>query len=313
MAEITGINWCDSTFNPWRICTPVGPGCDNCYAAAFGHRFGLEYRQGVPRLRTSAANWRKPVQWNAGRFYECNGCGWRGSKPHYWEPGALGQCPTCRSFGLTAARRRVFCASLADVFDNEPAEWRADLFDLIRRCDNLDFLLLTKRIGNAQRMLDEYIASDGHTGETWVRGWPNLWLGATVVNQAEVDRDIPKLLDIPAAVRFLSIEPLLGEIRIDDHLKGSPRISWVVCGGESGPGARPCHVGWIRGLVEQCRAAAVPCFVKQLGARALRYTYADSQGKPAREAVMKLDDRKGGDMREFPEELRVREFPRSAQ
>src|SRR5262245_17039849 len=152
MGEKTGIAWCDSTFNPWIGCTKVGPGCDHCYAETLDkrHRWGgkTHWGPGVSRHRT--ANWTAPRRWNEKAAER--------GKP--W---------------------RVFCASLADVFDNEvPDQWRDDLFDLIDDTRALTWLLLTKRIGNADRMLPAYIP-------------PNLWIGATVVNQEEADRDIPKL------------------------------------------------------------------------------------------------------------------------
>lgn len=178
MAEQTAIEWCDATFNPWMGCTRVSPACDDCYAARStpARTLGVTWGPGEDRLRTSDANWKLPGQWNAKAARE-------------------------------GRRVRVFCASLADVFDNEvPVQWRRDLFDLIETTPNLDWLLLTKRVGNARRLYaDAYLDS--------ARPWPsNVWLGATVVNQEEADRDIPKLLDVPARVRFLSIEPMLGAI-----------------------------------------------------------------------------------------------------
>lgn len=201
-------------------------------------------------------------------------CRGPGRSQHLWQP----------------ARRRVFCASLADVFDNEvPVGWLMDLLDLIRRTPSVDWLLLTKRIGNVTTRLGAVAMLAGKTGEEgdkaasdtwgmtfdWLRDSPpeNVWLGATVVHQAEADRDIPKLLATPAAVRFISVEPMLGPVDLSRYLAanalreidGGPAIDWVIAGGESGPRARPCSVGWVRSIVEQCRAAAVPCFVKQFG------------------------------------------------
>jgi len=180
----------------------------------------------------------------------------------------------------------VFCASLADWLDNEvPIEWLVDLLDLIRRTPNLDWLLLTKRIGNWRRRLDdadEILSSlppdDGSPGDwhdtwnetssmtdRWLNGSPppNVWLGATVVNQAEADRDIPKLLATPAAVRFISAEPLLGEIYID--ALSAINIDWIIAGGESGRKARPVHPDWIRKLRDMCEQDGTPFFFKQWG------------------------------------------------
>lgn len=258
MSENTKIEWATHTFNPWEGCQKIGPGCDHCYAEARNARFGggtaINWGPGAPRRRTSAANWRKPLAWNAAHdaFFAAHG-----------------------------HRQRLFCASLADVFDNEvDPQWREDLFILISATPNLDWLLLTKRIGNVGNMLP--VPSD------FDRLYPNVWLGATIVNQEEADRDIPKLLAVPAHTRFLSIEPLLGPVdltRIRQHLHGEsfmtgnvlvhksslnlgrpkPAIDWVIVGGESGPGARPMHPDWARSLRDQCQAAGVPFLFKQWG------------------------------------------------
>lgn len=257
MSANTNIEWCDHTFNPWEGCQKVGPGCDHCYAETRNARFGggtaVNWGPGAPRRRTSAANWNLPLRWNA-------------------QADAF--------MALHGRRQRVFCASLADVFDNAvPAEWRADLFDLILRTPHLDWLLLTKRIGNVQAMLPP-------TVNAFPKVFPNVWIGATVVNQAEADRDIPKLLAVSAAKRFLSMEPLLGPVDLrlkreqpctmcvswNCDLHGKPddapclrRVDWVIVGGESGPGARPMHPDWARGLRDQCTAARVPFLFKQWG------------------------------------------------
>jgi len=270
MADVTSIEWCDSTFNPWMGCTRISPACDHCYAEQTTSRFGVvKWGVGQPRVRTSPTYWRKPLQWNAQPFYSCARCGWRGiaSGPQ----AACGQCPEpC----LRPARRRVFCASLADVFDGEvDPQWRADLFHLIRSTPNLDWLLLTKRIGNAADMIQEAMSRLQEPGCMWPM--PNVWLGATVVTQAEADRDIPKLLAVPAAVRFLSIEPMLGPIsfegmfanpvRLNDGSNALEALDWVICGGESGKHARPTHRDWVRSLRDQCKQVGVPFLFKQWG------------------------------------------------
>lgn len=249
MAENSKIEWTDHTFNPWIGCTEVSPACDLCYARVF-----VSGRMGKPELwkgerqRTSADNWKQPLRWN-------------------------------RKLEGTGRRERVFCASLADVFDNQvPPEWRADLFDLIRRTPNLDWLLLTKRPMNIRKMLPA----------DWGYGYPNVWLGTTAENQEQADARIPHLLATPAAVRFVSCEPLLGPVDLGrvsytegggthlDALRGKhgvpgvwsgpgKRLDWVICGGESGPGARPMHPDWARSLRDQCQAAGVPFFFKQWG------------------------------------------------
>lgn len=266
MAENTEIAWCDSTFNPWIGCTKVGPGCDNCYAEADfdlrKHR--AKWGPGNPRSRTSAANWKKPLQWNAKPFFEC-GCGHRGTMEEL-TTNAIHSC----DLKFKPARRRVFCASLADVFDNEvPAAWRMDLVSLIANTPNLDWLLLTKRIGNVQKMSQK----DGMLFDVLQR---NVWLGATVCNQEEADRDIPKLLAVPARVRFLSMEPLLGPVALGllgtipatiapNYTLTHERLHWVVVGGESGPKARPMQPAWVRSLRDQCKEASVAFLFKQWG------------------------------------------------
>lgn len=235
MGENSNIEWTRHTFNPWIGCQKVGPGCDHCYAEAWDAR-GLqrqETRWGAHagRTRTSPANWRKPLAWDK----------------------------AAKSAG---ERHRVFCASLADVFDKHASilpEWRADLWALIKSTPNLDWMLLTKRPGNIAKMLPE----------DWGRGYANVWLGCTVVNQEEADRDVPKLFEVPAAVRFLSMEPLLGPIKIFDNSLGpdpdSLLLNLIIVGGESGPGARPMHPDWARSLRDQCNAAGVPFHFKQWG------------------------------------------------
>ncbi|WP_290906313.1 phage Gp37/Gp68 family protein [Aquabacterium sp.] len=260
MAERTEIAWCDSTFNPWQGCTKVSPGCDNCYAEARQDTrlHAVKWGAGQPRKRTKT--WGDPVKWN---------------KAH------------AEFFAAHGRRQRVFCASLADVFDNEvPDEWRIDLFDLIHDTPRLDWLLLTKRIGNVKKMLPSNTSNDDATD--FARLWPNVWLGATIVNQQEADRDIPKLLATPAAVRFLSMEPLLGRVDLRQwiglecrHESGymeadtgatvcrecdeAALIDWVIVGGESGTKARPMHPDWARSLRDQCKAAGVPLLFKQWG------------------------------------------------
>lgn len=245
MSENSKIEWTDHTFNPWEGCQKVGPGCDHCYAETRNARYAggtaVNWGPGAPRRRTSAGNWRKPLAWNAAH---------------------------AEFFAQHGRRQRVFCASLADIFDNAvDPQWRREVFDLIRATPNLDWLLLTKRIGIVQRLFDECHMDrpDGGSGYDWPA---NVWLGASVVNQEEADRDIPKLLAVPARVRFLSMEPLLGPVDLRQaHFAPVrlPRVDWVIVGGESGPGARPMHPAWARGLRDQCVAAGVPFLFKQWG------------------------------------------------
>jgi protein gp37 len=225
MAAETKIEWAHSTFNGWIGCTKVSPGCDHCYAETLAtQRLGIAWGAGAARRRTVENNWREPIKWD-------------------------------RKAAAAGVRRRVFCSSLADVFDNEvPVEWRRDLGVLIDRTPNLDWLLLTKRIGNAAEMLADMFGG---------RVPANVWLGATVVNQAEADRDVPKLLATPAAKRFLSMEPLLGRVAFDPC--DLAMLDWVIVGGESGPQARPMHPDWARDVRDQCSIAGVPFLFKQWG------------------------------------------------
>jgi protein gp37 len=253
MGENTKIEWAHHTFNPWYGCTKVSPACDHCYAEGWAKRSGLLDDWGKARQRSSPENWKKPLKW-------ANAAAYRG------------------------VRERVFCASLADVFDNQvPAQWRLELFGLIYQTRrSLDWLLLTKRPQNIAKMIDDAIMGD-------YGGWPwsNVWLGTTVENQEEADRRIPHLLSVPAAVHFLSCEPLLGPVdlkcvaptrnrsgEVTSFIQAIPNpkdpwpkryIDWVICGGESGPRARPMHPDWARSLRDQCAAAGVPFFFKQGG------------------------------------------------
>ncbi|GHH52974.1 phage Gp37/Gp68 family protein [[Pseudomonas] boreopolis] len=278
MAETSRIEWTDATFNPWIGCTKVSPACDNCYAsvATPTRRFGIEWGAGKPRRRTAPSNWALPLRWNAKHD---------------------------EFFAEHGRRRRVFCASLADVFDTEvDPQWRIDLLELIAETPNLDWLLLTKRIGCAERLLDQALDVMSHGLTRWRDvPWPNVWIGATIANQAEANRDIPKLLRVPAAVRFLSMEPLLGPVNLtqvmrtehgdyrgdpenpdvwtycDNVLSGfrahkaggvtDPRyaVDWVIVGGESGAGARPMHPDWAYSLRDQCAEHGVPFLFKQWG------------------------------------------------
>lgn len=237
MAEGTKIEWADHTFNPWVGCTKVSPGCDHCYAEArMDTRLNVvSWGAGQPRKRTKT--WGDPVRWNARHeaFFAAHG-----------------------------RRQRVFCASLADVFDNEvDPEWRRDLFRLIAHTKNLDWLVLTKRIGNAAQMLQETVGSFGFD---WAANpWDHVWLGATVVNRAEMLRDALKLAATPAAVRFWSVEPMLGDLGAIP-LKLMP--DWVIVGGESGHHARPMHPDWARSLRDQCVDGGVPFFMKQMAKKA---------------------------------------------
>lgn len=234
MAEQSAISWTDATFNPWIGCTKVSPGCDHCYAERDNGRrkWVPGWGPGVPRKRTSTSNWRQPLIWE--RRHE--------------------------EFYATHGRHcRVFCASLADVCDNEvPDEWRVDLFGVWRATPRLRWLVLTKRIGNAAKMLPPDFGPDTY---------PNVAIGATMVNQEEWDRDIDKLMAVPAATRFVSMEPLLGKIDISNryHLTELHLPDWIITGGESGAKHRPLDMDAVRLLRDQCEAFGVAFHHKQNG------------------------------------------------
>jgi protein gp37 len=231
MAENSKIEWTDHTFNPWIGCTRVSPACDHCYAAELMdtryHR--VTWGPGEARVRTSASNWKQPLRWNR-------------------EAAASGRRPT------------VFCASLADVVDVEVDPlWRYQLFELIEATPNLIWLLLTKRIGNAERMCRV---------EAGNRPMPhNAALGATMANQQEWQRDSRKLEEaahnLGPLFTFASVEPMLSRILMDDWCP-----DWVICGGESGRGARDMPEEWPADLKAQTAARGKAFFMKQMAKRA---------------------------------------------
>jgi protein gp37 len=241
MAELTRIAWTDHTYNPWIGCTNVSPGCDHCYAEAEQDKRYHRVKWGDERSRTKTAD--NPLTWD-------------------------------RKAREAGVRRRVFCASLADVFDNQvPDEWRSDLWALIARCRTLDWMLLTKRPQNIKKMLPE----------GWP--WPHVWLGTTTENQEEADRRLPILLQIPAVVHFASVEPQLEAVDLGQYLGAG--LDWVILGGESGRGYRSFNPDWARSLRDQCDASGAAFFMKQLG------------GHPNKRD--EIDD--------LPHDLRVRQWP----
>lgn len=226
MAENSKIEWTTHTLNPWVGCTRLSPACDNCYAEGWAKRTGQAHLWTGERRRTSASNWQQPHKWN-------------------------------RQAEGAAERPRVFCASLADVFDNQvPTRWRDDLWHLIDQTPNLDWLLLTKRPQNIAKMLPT--AEIG--APVWGEGWRNVWLGTTIEDRKRLE-NADHLRAVPATVRFLSVEPLLEDLGEVD-LTG---IHLMIVGGESGPKARTMHPAWVRSLREQCAAASVAFFFKQWG------------------------------------------------
>lgn len=325
MATNSNIGWTHHTFNPWRGCTKVSPGCQFCYAERQSKRnlkvFG-EWGPRGTRVMASESAWREPLKWNRwaknGTCYACAGRGYDKKLENATGTAPTPPCETCggtgKALGGSPYRARVFCASLADVFEGPETvnvmsyavivDARARLFDLIAETPNLDWLLLTKRPENWRRATEEvvelghaarFVSKGMEMARNWLNGTrpTNVWMGTSVENQLVADKRIPELLKIPAAVRFLSCEPLLGPVDLErfghdegfgsvyDHrgtyafhqavgfppgsVKVKEGIDWVIAGGESGPHARPMHPDWARSLRDQCQSAGVPFFFKQHG------------------------------------------------
>ena len=228
MAKNSQIEWTHHTFNPWWGCNKVSPGCDNCYAEQWAKRMGQKvWGVDTPRRFFSDKHWKEPLTWN-------------------------------EEAAQNGDRKRVFCASMADVFErrSELNAQRQRLWDLIRETPWLDWLLLTKRPQNIGSMVP------------WTEKWPdNVWLGTTVENQVWAEKRLPLLLKHPSRVRFLSCEPLLGPIDLTPWIKkkGLNPIDWVIAGGESGHHARPMHPEWPKTLLRQCKGAGISFHFKQWG------------------------------------------------
>ena len=219
--ENSKIEWTHHTFNPWIGCTKVSPGCLHCYAETLmDTRYGrVKWGKGRPRSRTAADNWRKPKQWN-------------------------------KAAEGASERPRVFCASLADWLDDEvPREWQTDLLRLIQATPNLDWLMLSKRPQNWESVMTNALLDGVDMVHEWVNGRPpaNVWVGTSAEDQTRWDERMPLLMDIPASVRFVSAEPLVGRIHM-----GELRPDWLIVGGESGLGARPMEREWVEHLCDQC-------------------------------------------------------------
>ena len=275
------IGWCDETINPVIGCSKVSPGCKNCYAERMAARLAL-----MPQTAERYAGITDRGKWTGEtEFVESEL-----AKPLSWKK-----------------PRRIFVGSMTDIFHESVLdEWIDAVFGLMSLCGQHTFMILTKRpermkewvtthnVGVCQIGLlcetDIDVSSKTETGrlrkhdDSAVNDWPlpNVWLGVTAENQEEADKRIPLLLQTPAAKRFVSVEPMLGEIDLAKYLPSQNRVQstifsaekngtvpilldWVICGGESGPGARPVHPGWVRGLRDQCQGAGVPFFFKSWG------------------------------------------------
>lgn len=352
VAESSKIQWTDATFNPWRGCTKVSAGCANCYAETMSGRnqktLGVWGPNGT-RVVASESMWREPIKWN--------------------RLASEGKLPDGTP-NTDGHRPRVFCASLADVFEDwqgpegdgamtcyktsEPLsvnqrghiwpigwpsmsdgdDWgvrpytmqdvRMRLFRLIDSTPNLDWLVLTKRPQNIAKMMPQSrsplveFCDDGPVG---IRR--NLWLGTSVEDQKNADERIPHLLRVPAAVRFLSMEPLIGPVDLSEWLYTievqhdgdgntqevpcKPPLDWVIVGGESGSGARPFDLSWARDLKNQCSESGVAFFMKQLGSVPVEPNGNPSFGGGYNKLAIR--SKKGGDTEDIPVDLRVRQFP----
>jgi protein gp37 len=322
LSATTSIEWTDRSWNPVRGCALVSEGCRHCYAMNVAHRFsgaGQPY-EGLTELGPAGPRWTGKVRLVEDALVE----------PLRWRK-----------------PQRIFVNSMSDLFHEDvPDAFLDRVFVTMLLSPHHTYQVLTKR---PARML-AYCSDDASTGRVMrlaaeltdgLKGvtrsiehepdgltgmmLPNVWLGVSAENQPALDERLPLLLRTPAAVRFLSLEPLLGGIDIAKHRPGANRL-WVIVGGESGHGARACQVWWIRNIVKQCECAGVPVFVKQLGARAQERCgncghdigrgvaggFVDACGPSHAQLIaemMRVRDSKGGDMTEWPEDLRVRQFP----
>ncbi|MCK9513099.1 MAG: phage Gp37/Gp68 family protein [Pigmentiphaga sp.] len=306
---MSSIEWTDETWNPVVGCSRVSPGCEHCYAEGVAHRGLSKRHKGLTVLRS-------------------------GGKGPRW----TGEVRTVPEALDKPLRRRkpttYFVNSMSDLFHPKvPREFVAACFGVMAGAPQHTFQVLTKRpeearewfawikgqreddVGRAGAWAWDRSGASLHCRVEATRqaGWsianglriqlswplPNVWIGVSVEDQRRADDRIPVLLELPAAVRFLSVEPLLESVNLTPWL---PSLDWVIVGGESGPGARPCSVAWLREVVDQCHAADVPVFVKQLGAKPISRSEADFLATAGLDA-------KGGNWEAWPEDLRVREMP----
>ena len=249
MADKTKIEWCDATWNPITGCTPCSPGCAHCYARTLAGRFPQVHGGEFAHIKFHPDRLNQPMHWR---------------RP-----------------------RRVFVCSMGDLFHGQIVDDDiADVYRTMALCPQHTFLLLTKRPERAHALLTKWTLGRFGVCDARPTGspmpLPNVWLGVTICNQAEADAKIPVLLRTPAALRFVSIEPMLGPVHLkpwwlngiapydsDDGKPhwtgGGPRLDWVICGGETGPGARPMCLTWAHDLCSQCQQAGVPFFFKGHG------------------------------------------------
>ncbi len=318
MGDKSGIQWTDATWNPIRGCSIVSPGCTNCYAMKQAHRMNHAATPGRPR---------------EGAYY---GLTKMSSGGPVWT-GEVREVPELVELPLRWRKpRRIFVNSMSDLFhESVSIDFIVKVWEVMAATPQHTYQILTKRAGRMRGLVGEMEQTWMHGGTRFRRDgspipWPlpNVWIGVSVEDQKRAEERIPDLLQTPAAVRFVSAEPLLGPLKFHplnvrdskygmDRAAGiyalrgvyqlpdchssepHPKLDWVIVGGESGPRARPCEVEWIREIVRQCKAAKVPCFVKQLG----KWVRGPNKSR------VSLTARKGEDPDEWPEDLRVREFP----
>ena len=314
MSATSSSEWTDRTWNPVRGCSVVSPGCVNCYAMTQAHRFsgkGKAY-EGLTKLTSAGPQWTGKIRLVEEALTE----------PRRWRKPS-----------------RVFVNSMSDLFHEDvPDAFIDQVFAVMACCPTHTFQVLTKRPGRMLKYLSyeyRWAQVEGQC-DVLVGGseapalatperthLPNVWLGVSVEDQARADERIPLLLQTRAAIRFVSCEPLLGPLRLADacyaHMDYESRMTvcdrdlaldWVIVGGESGSGARRCDLRWVRDLVRDCHAAHVPVFVKQLGARPDGWWTHELGPRVNRHSVR---DPKGGDIAEWPADLRVREWPRARE
>lgn len=289
MGDSSEIQWTSRTWNPWQGCAKVSPGCDHCYMFRDMRRFGLNpdvVRRSATRTFNGPLRWQREQE----KLLQKRGI-----------PLFNGRDVTSETFeGQPVPGSLVFLASWTDFFIAEADEWRPEAWEIIRKCPDLIFQILTKRHGRIEK----------HLPPDWGDGYPNVWLGVTAEDREWWDRRVGVLRDIPAKVRFVSYEPAIGSI------KGASAagIHWVIIGGESAPG-REFNIHWAKEAIDICRRDAAAPFVKQMGSLPMMANYppydpVKQEWPPANGLVrLHLKDGHGGDMREWPEHLRVREWP----
>ncbi len=316
MGDKTKIQWTDASYNPIVGCRRTSPGCEKCYAE-----------------RLSATRLSQNPKYKGLAVMKPTGPSWTGKTRFI--PETLAQPVKWKR------PRKIFVCDMADLFYEEVSnEHIAAVFGVMAAAPRHTFQILTKRAKRMRewfqwirKLSDEgpwtdchmhalneeakfngdlsgpiHRLSEGAPGRPWPL--PNVWLGVSAENQETADARIPELLATPAAIHYVSYEPALGPVNFDEYLTRSQShlsdvLSWVICGGESGPGARPFDINWARTVIDECDNAGAAAFVKQLGANPYESTNTND------DRSLQLEDRKGGNMDEWPEHLRVRQFPKT--